>query len=164
MRRYYACLFDRAHRILSSLLCSLVHSFILDPTDIVWKSWLSQEELNTIQSTGNPGLPKLDASITDMFDQCALAVTSLSESNPKAANDHDAIIDILWESITQLGFFNPRTHSEHDWLQRTILDYLCMYRNKTLDELVVRGSEMDFVIRCWANLDRSFEDIAIVGR
>ena len=138
--------------------CSLVHSFIFDVNDIWWEDKLTVQDAEAIKSAGYPHLPTLDPTIQAMFSDIKSAV---STSN---ATTDDDIIDAVWQAVTSLGFFNPRTHPQHEWLQRTILDFLAMYRNHTLEDLVTNGSEQDLINRCWTNIDKCFEDIAVAGR
>ncbi|KAI8144798.1 hypothetical protein BJV82DRAFT_577650 [Fennellomyces sp. T-0311] len=145
-----------------------VHSFIMDVTDPFWESKLEDEDYEAIASVNDPTLPALSASILNIFDVCAESVEDLENSSPTTATEvsetNKAIIKKLWKAVTSFGFFDPDQHPDEDWLQRTILDYLSMYRHSTLDEMIRNGSEMDFVLHCWRNLDRCFEDFATVGR
>ncbi|KAI9276752.1 hypothetical protein BDA99DRAFT_554707 [Phascolomyces articulosus] len=140
----------------------LVHSFILDPTDSCWKDRLTEEELKRIIDATDPGLPGIGDGVRSIFNHCEKALASVdSEMSERRSDD---TIDTIWKAVTELGFFNPRTHFDEDWVQRTILDFLNMYRNDTLKDIIANGSEIDFLARCWVNLDRCYENIAIAAR
>ncbi|KAI9488013.1 hypothetical protein BDB00DRAFT_877857 [Zychaea mexicana] len=124
----------------------LVHSFILDPTDSCWKGRLTEEELKRIIDATDPGLLAIGDGVRSIFDHCEKALATVDGENSERKSDD--IIDTIWKAVTELGFFNPRTHFDEDWVQRTILDFLNMYRNDTLRDIVANGSEMDFVARC----------------
>ncbi|KAI9469324.1 hypothetical protein BDB00DRAFT_793694 [Zychaea mexicana] len=124
----------------------LVHSFILDPTDSCWKGRLTEEELKRIIDATDPGLLAIGDGVRSIFDHCEKALATVDGENSERKSDD--IIDTIWKAVTELGFFNPRTHFDEDWVQRIILDFLNMYRNDTLRDIVANGSEMDFVARC----------------
>lgn len=78
--------------------------------------------------------------------------------------DGNKVFDTLWKSVTELGFFDPRSQPDQDWIQRTLLDHLNLYLQGNLTEIISQGTEMDFVVRCWSNLDKCYDDLAVTGR
>lgn len=78
--------------------------------------------------------------------------------------DGNKVIDTLWKSVTELGFFDPRSQPDQDWIQRALLDHLNLYLQGNLTEIISQGTEMDFVVRCWSNLDKCYDDLAVTGR
>ncbi|KAI8139302.1 hypothetical protein BJV82DRAFT_672876 [Fennellomyces sp. T-0311] len=146
-----------------------VHSFIFDVNDSCWEEYVSKddrltkEDLHNIAYAGAPSLMKLDPSIQEIFDKCIAAADAVEPSLSLQKTNED-IIAAIWKAVTAFGFFDPVTHPDHEWLQLTILDYLKMYRNHSLEEIIAAGSELDYITRCWSNLDRCFENVATVGR
>ncbi|KAG2219076.1 hypothetical protein INT45_000359 [Circinella minor] len=141
-----------------------VHSFIFDPTDDCWENTLTKKEIEDILKEGNTDLPSLNQSIHDIFNACKKAILPLEEKEEEEDVEEKEYIKCIWKAVTSLGFFDPDVQPDEDWVQRTLLDYLNMYRRNTLVELVANGSEQDFVIRCWSNLDRCFENLGTVAR
>ena len=107
----------------------------------------------------------MDQSIHDIFSACEKAVLHLEERDEKEENIADKeYVDCIWKAAIGFGFFDPDVQPDEDWVQRSLLDYLNMYRRNILIELINNGSEQDFVVRCWSNLDRCFENLGVVAR
>ncbi|KAI7847191.1 hypothetical protein BDC45DRAFT_576118 [Circinella umbellata] len=99
-------------------------------------------------------MPFLDPSIDTIFNTCEKAVLPLEEKEEKEEYvEEKDYIDCIWKAVTSFGFFDPNVQPDEDWYRRNILAIL-----------VANGSEQDFVVRCWSNLDRCFEGLGVVAR
>ncbi|KAL1930787.1 hypothetical protein VTP01DRAFT_10949 [Rhizomucor pusillus] len=124
-------------------LHSAVHSFILDVSDPCWRDEFTGDKLQTIMSTGNPKLPPLERDVQNVFEHC---------------------LRHTLEVCDRTRLFDPRSQPDQDWIQRTLLDHLNLYLQGNLTEIISQGTEMDFVVRCWSNLDKCYDDLAVTGR
>ena len=144
---------------------SCVHSFILDPTDNCWEGQLTEKELEGISKEGSGDLPTLDQSIHNIFGACEKAVFPSEEREEKEEDVKEKEdVNCIWKAAVSFGFFDPNVQPDEDRVQRSLLDYLNMYRRNSRLEHVANGSEQDFIIRCWSNLDRCVEDLGVVAR
>lgn len=126
--------------------------------DRCWEEVFTAEDLETLKITGCPRLPPIPEPATKLFKKCADALLEVD-------GDHDdKVVDALWKAITEDGFFDPRTQQEQEWIQRTLLDYLSLYRHGLVENIMQQGSQMDYVVRFWSNLDKCLDDVALTLR
>ena len=78
--------------------------------------------------------------------------------------EEEELIDELWKKVTDFGFLNPRTCYDEYWLQKTVLEFLDLYRWKVIDWVKSDGSELDYVTRIWTLLDKVFDDLMIATK
>lgn len=103
-------------------------------------------------------LPPIPEPATKLFKKCAGALLEVD-------GDHDdKVVDELWKAITEDGWFDPHTQQEQEWIQRTLLDYLSLYRYGLVENIMQQGSEMGYVVRFLSNLDKCLDDVALTLR
>lgn len=108
--------------------------------------------------TGCPHLPPIPQPAAHLLEKCEDALGDVD------CNDDGKAINAIWKAITEDGFFNPSTEPDKEWIQLTLLDYLRLYRYNHVDNIMQQGSEMDYVMRFWCNLDKCLDDITLTLR
>lgn len=126
--------------------------------DHCWEDVFTAEELETLKVTGNPHLPPIPKPAAELFKKCTDALLEVD------CGDDDKAVDALWKAITEDGFYNPHTQPDEEWIQRTLLDYLSLYRHDLVENIIQQGSEMDYAVRFWSNLDKCLDDLALTLR
>lgn len=135
-----------------------MHSWILDLDDQCWEKVFTAEEMEKLKMTGCPHLPPIPQPAAHLLEKCEDALGDVD------CNDDGKAINAIWKAITEDGFFNPSTEPDKEWIQLTLLDYLRLYRYNHVDNIMQQGSEMDYVMRFWCNLDKCLDDITLTLR
>ncbi|KAI9024354.1 hypothetical protein CLU79DRAFT_102917 [Phycomyces nitens] len=143
-----------------------VHSFIFDVDDPCWTTLFSADEMAMIKNSGNSSMPPLSKELKDFFQRFTELnnLVDLLDDDPVSPSheiDQESFLKKLWSIATEYGFHDPSTHFDEDWAQRSILEYISAYRWNVIQRLAARGSEMDFVVRIWSQLDKCFDNIHI---
>ncbi|KAL0086166.1 hypothetical protein F4703DRAFT_1578780 [Phycomyces blakesleeanus] len=143
-----------------------VHSFILDVDDPCWISVFSAKELNIIKASGKASMPPLSDGLKEFFQKFSELSTLIEPSTGDSPNllpssYQESFLKRLWSIAADHGFYDPLTHFDEDWAQRSIIEYISAYRWNVIQRLTARGSEMDFVVRIWSQLDKCFDNIAV---
>ncbi|KAI7858896.1 hypothetical protein BDC45DRAFT_531431 [Circinella umbellata] len=154
----------------------LSHSFILDPEDPVYKDVFSLEQLELIKTASNNALEDYNEGCKNLFTMFTQVVNDFKTRGSAASSSHsshpnssvsvkeDDIIDSLYEKLMASQFQNPRTNYNEYWIQKTMMEYLDVYRWKVLEWVKNEGSEMDFVNRIWVLLDKVFDNLMIAAK
>ncbi|KAI9246907.1 hypothetical protein BDA99DRAFT_526464 [Phascolomyces articulosus] len=144
----------------------LSHSFILDIDDPNIKKLFTSEQWEEIKSTPCEAFEKYNDTCKDLFNMVSELVSDYmtDKSMVLSAKEEEEVVDLLFEKLNENRLPNPKTNHNEYWIQKTMIEYLEMFRWKVIDWVKTGGSEMDFIVNVWAPLDKVFHDLMVATK
>ncbi|KAG2220783.1 hypothetical protein INT45_012452 [Circinella minor] len=85
-----------------------------------------------------------------MFDASQEVISKIIVADDDTYRENESkIVDALWVTVAEMGPFNLCTDYNQDRIQRTLLDYLNLYRLEKIKEITAHSSEIDYLTRFW---------------